>query len=177
MRYTIMAALLTLLASCGMNGNYRDTSVAMDSVATLDIARYQGLWYEIARFPNGFERDCTGVTAHYGPLPDGRISVRNSCRKHSLDAPLTVAEGTARVAAPGQLKVKFVQWLPFEGDYWVLDVTPDYGVSVVGVPSGDFGWILARTPTLDADARDAALTVLRANGYDVSQLIWTEQAG
>ncbi|MEM8788080.1 MAG: lipocalin family protein [Pseudomonadota bacterium] len=171
----VLVAALCLLAACGLNGNYRDTAVPMESVSRLDTAAYAGLWYEIARFPNRFERDCTGVTAEYTLREDGRIGVKNSCRKGALDGPLEVAEGSARVAAPGQLKVKFAEWLPFEGDYWVLDVTEDYDVAVIGVPSGDFGWILARTPTLEADDLAAALSVLRDAGYDTDRLTYTLQ--
>ncbi|WP_112324075.1 lipocalin family protein [Oceanibium sediminis] len=175
LRQSLSLGAILVLAACGMNGNYRDTSVQMDSVAALDIERYTGKWYEIARFPNGFEEGCVGVTAEYAKREDGRISVTNTCRKDTLDGPVEVAEGIARIASPGQLKVKFVQWLPFAGDYWVLDVTPDYSVAVVGEPSGDFGWILARTPTLDDAQLQDALSVLKADGYDTSKLVYPEQ--
>ena len=168
------AGLALLLSACG-GGDYRDTSVPMKSVSQLDVERYAGTWYEIARFPNSFEEGCAGVTAEYALRDDGRITVVNTCRKGGLDGEVDRAEGIARVAAPGQLKVKFVKWLPFEGDYWVLDVTEDYDLAVVGTPSGDFGWILARNPQIDAAARDRALEVLRADGYDVERLHWTEQ--
>jgi apolipoprotein D and lipocalin family protein len=173
--YMILTAL-ALTAGCDDTGGYRDTDVPMRSVATLDTARYLGTWYEIARFPNRFEEDCTGVTAAYNLRDDGRISVTNTCRKGALDGPVEVAEGVARIAAPGQLKVKFVWWLPFEGDYWVLDVTPDYTVAVVGEPEGDFGWILARTPQIDSTALLGARAVLEEFGYDTTQLLATVQA-
>ena len=96
-----------------------------------------------------------------------------ACRAASRPA----TRGSARVAAPGQLKVKFVEWLPFEGDYWVLDVTDDYDVAVVGEPSGDFGWILARTPQIAPAALEAARAVLREDGYDVARLTYTIQPG
>lgn len=173
LRAMVFAALI--LAGCGTNGNYRDTAVPLQSVAQLDTDAYQGLWYEIARFPNFFETDCTGVTAEYALRENGKINVKNSCRKGALDGELRVAEGVARVVAPGQLKVKFAEWLPFEGDYWVIGLPADGQVSVVGVPSGDFGWILARTPVLEPDVRDAALAVLNQAGYDTNRLIWTVQ--
>ncbi len=168
-----MAALV--LVGCGASGNYRDTAVPLESVARLDTDAYLGLWYEIARFPNFFERGCTGVTAEYALRENGKINVKNSCRKGALDGQLEVADGVARVVAPGQLKVKFAEWLPFEGDYWVIGLPADGQVSVVGVPSGDFGWILARTPELEADARDAALAILTKAGYDTTRLVWTVQ--
>lgn len=174
MRYGAFVLLLGLVA-CGTQGNYRDTAIPLQSVAALDTQSYLGKWYEIARFPNFFEEGCTGVTAEYGQRPDGRISVKNTCLKGGLDGPVEVADGSARVVGPGQLKVKFVEWLPFEGDYWVIGLPDDGQVSVVGVPSGDFGWILARTPRLDEAQREAALATLKRAGYDTSALIWTVQ--
>ncbi|MEM9228263.1 MAG: lipocalin family protein [Pseudomonadota bacterium] len=171
----VICATLLALTGCSGYGNYRDTSITMESVSQLETERYLGLWYEIARFPNFFEEGCAGVTAEYALRPDGRINVLNTCREGSVDGIEDQAEGVARVVAPGQLKVKFVEWLPFEGDYWVIGLTEDYTVSVVGEPEGDFGWILARTSALGSAQRDEALAVLERFGYDTSQLIWTDQ--
>ena len=155
---------------------FRDTSVPMRVQADVDLARYQGLWFEIARYPNRFERDCVAVTAEYALLSDGQIEVRNSCRKHSFDGRLTVAEGRARVEGPGRLSVNFVRLLPFiRGDYYILDVTPDYSVAVVGEPSGRFGWILARSPRLTPAELTRAQAVLERNGYDLRELYYTPQ--
>lgn len=154
---------------------YRDRSVDMRSVQ-VDLDRYFGKWYEIARFPNRFETDCVGVTAEYAPRADGKISVINSCRKGALDGPLDRIEGEAWVVAPGQLKVTFVPWLPFaRGDYWVLHVEPDYSVAVVGEPKGKTGWILGRETGLDPARMDRALAALKANGYDTSKLYMVPQ--
>ena len=95
----------------------------------------------------------------------------NTCRQGSPTGPVEVAEGTARVEGPGQLSVNFVSFLPFiRGDYFVLDVTPDYSVAVVGEPRRRFGWVLARSPQLSPQAYQRALDVLTRNGYDVSAL-------
>lgn len=169
---SLAAALALILSLSGAEAQrHRDTAVPMQPVADLDLDRYLGLWYEIARYPNRFERDCVAVTAEYTRLDDGRIGVRNSCRKISFDGRLDVAEGTARVEGPGRLSVNFVRFLPFvRGDYWVLDVTPDYTVAVVGEPSGRFGWILARSPRISEAAWTRALTALERNGYDTGGL-------
>lgn len=174
LRHYSLGAVL-LLAACGMNGNYRDTSITMESAERLEVERYLGLWYEIARFPNGFEEGCAGVTAAYARRDDGRISVTNSCRQGGLDGEVEVADGVARVVAPGQLKVKFVEWLPFEGDYWVIGLDEDYDWAVVGEPAGDFGWILARSPQPAAADVEAAREVLTRFGYDVGALTYTVQ--
>jgi len=146
---------------------YRDLARPMLTVA-VDIDRYLGLWYEIARFPNRFERGCRDVTAEYGRRPDGTLSVTNRCRR---GARTETARGRAEVLAPGKLAVTFVAWLPFtRGDYWVLHVAEDYSLAVVGEPSGRSGWILARRPDIAPEAWDKAISVLAAVGYDTDRL-------
>jgi apolipoprotein D and lipocalin family protein len=167
--------LAALLAACGPAIPYRDQDIRIKSVESLDIARYAGRWYEIARFPNSFEKDCVAVTADYALRPDGKVSVTNTCRKNSFDGPVEVAEGTAEVVAPGQLKVKFVDWLPFAGDYWVLYVSPDYDLAVVGAPAGTTGWVLARSPNPDPELLDRGYEALRKNGYRTNEMIRTPQ--
>jgi apolipoprotein D and lipocalin family protein len=136
------------------------------------VKQYLGLWYEIARFPNRFEKDCQSVTAEYAPKKDGKVSVTNTCRVGSADGPVKTANGVARVEAPGQLSVTFVPWLPFaRGDYWVLSVDDAYSLAVVGALKGTTGWILARTPTISAAQREAAEKILTKNGYDTSKLM------
>ena len=164
-----IAAALGLAAPA--DARYRDTSRPIGVVVNLDIERYLGRWYEIARFPNRFERGCVGVTADYAMREDGKISVVNTCRKGSLDGPVEVAEGVASVVAPGKLEVTFVPWLPFaKGDYWVLYVDPAYSFAVVGDPRGRTGWILAREPALAQADFDKAVSVLETMGYDTAQL-------
>lgn len=150
---------------------YRDTSVRMQVVGALDLNRYLGKWYEIARYPNRFEKNCEGVTAEYSLRDDGKIRVLNTCREGAPDGPARTADGQATVAGTGKLKVTFVPWLPFaKGDYWVLHVEPDYSMAVVGEPKGRFGWILSRDKVLPPAEYDKALGVLQANGYDISGL-------
>jgi len=151
---------------------YRDRTVPIVADANLDVKRYLGLWYEIARFPNSFEKGCQGVTAEYVLENDGKISVTNTCRVDRPDGRVKTAKGVARVEAPGQLSVTFVPWLPFaRGDYWVLYVDKAYSLAVVGAPKGTTGWILARTPTISAAQREAAEIVLKKNGYDAGKLV------
>lgn len=170
-RLLILMLVLAAMPVAPAEARYRNTAAPLTVVADLDLTRYLGLWYEVARYPNRFERDCVAVTAEYGALPDGRISVRNSCRRRGFDAPLDVVEGTARVEGPGQLSVNFVRWLPFvRGGYYVLDVTPDYSLAVVGEPGGRFGWVLARSPRITPAQWAHAEAVLRRNGYDLTDL-------
>jgi len=173
MRLAAIAAFAAALftAAPTQAASYRDTSKPIGVVVNLDLDRYAGKWYEIARFPNRFERGCQGVTAEYGKNPDGTISVRNTCRQGSPDGPVEVAEATAEVVGPGKLTVNFVPWLPFaKGDYWVLYVDRSYSFAVVGEPSGKTGWILARSPQMGQSKYDKAISVLQNAGYDTSRL-------
>ncbi len=178
MRPLPLLAATLMLAACA-SGEYRDTSVPMETVARVDLERYAGKWYEIARFPNWFEQDCAGVTAEYAPRSDGRIDVLNTCREGGLDGPVETARGVARAtdATNARLAVKFVQWLPFEGDYWVLHLDEDYQTVAVGNPDGSTGWILARTPEITPERRAGAMAALERNGYDTRRLIEVKQPG
>jgi apolipoprotein D and lipocalin family protein len=167
----ILAALLALPTLA--QAEVRDASVAMQTVGAVDLNRYAGKWYEIARFPNRFEAGCTHVTATYALRGDGDISVANGCTKGGVTE---VIEGKAWVVDTAKLKVTFVPWLGAiaAGDYWVLDLKSNYSMAVVGAPKGGFGWILARKPTLSKADTDRALKVFAANGYDTTQLEWVQ---
>ena len=172
-----LMGLALLLAGCS-SPQYRDQGVSMTTTGPVDLERYQGLWYEIARFPNRFEEGCEGVTAEYTLNPDGTVKVLNTCRQGATDGPIETAEGvaTSNSSDNDKLLVTFVPWLPFaQGDYWILDLDPDYQVVVVGAPSGTTGWILARAPTINEDQKQRALSVLQANGYDTGLLYFTLQ--
>ncbi len=171
-RRGLVSAIAFVLAVPAWAAPYRDRAVEMTTVQELDVQRYLGLWYEIARFPNRFERGCVGVTAEYGLLDNGKISVTNTCREETLDGPVRQAEGIARVEGPGKLSVTFVPWLPFaRGDYWVLGLRPDYSVAVIGAPRGTTGWILARRSQISGEDRDWAESVLQQNGYETDKLL------
>lgn len=166
--FLVALVISALPASAQRHGN---PDAPIRTVEALDLARYAGLWYEIARFPNRFERGCQAVTAEYTLRQDGTIGVRNACRQGAVDGPLRIAEGSARVEGVGRLSVNFVRFLPFvRGDYFVLDVTDDYSLAVVGEPGRDYGWILSRRPRLSAGDYARAVEVLQANGYDGAML-------
>ncbi len=168
--------LCLVLAGCGALGpSYRDESRPISSQADLDPVRYQGLWYEIARFPVSFQTGCTAVTAEYALVSADTLSVKNTCRQDATDGPVRSIEGEAKVAGPGRLSVKFDSVPLISAPYWVLWVDADYRTAVVGVPSGKAGWILNRDPVIPADRLRAALRVLEFNGYDTSRLVRTPQ--
>jgi len=158
-------------------------AAAVTSVPDLDLARYAGKWYEIARYPNRFQKSCAGeVTAEYVLQPDGRIRVINECRR--ADGSLNRAEGVARKASDtgpnAQLKVRFAPaFLSFLsavwGDYWVIGLAADYGYAVVGDPSREYLWILSRTPTMTDSAYRESVAAAAASGFDATRLIRTRQ--
>lgn len=136
-------------------------------VAHVDLARYLGTWYEIRKIPNRFQDHCAGdTTATYSARADSRLNVINRCL--TQDGTWDEADGIARVVDPvsnAKLEVSFVQvfgWNLFWGDYWIVDLAPDYSYVIVGHPQRRYGWVLSRTPTLavDLDPR------LRELGYD-----------
>ena len=143
----------------------------------VDLSQYLGKWYELARYDNRFERDCEAVTAEYGLLPDGGISVRNSCRRGSPSGPLKVATGKARVVPDsGNAKLKVSFFGPFYlGNYWVLDHAENYSWSIVGEPSGRYLWILAREPLPDRAEVEMLYRRAAELGYDTSRLRPTRQ--
>lgn len=153
---------------------YRDTEVPIASKALFETEKYLGTWYEIARFPVPFEAGCAGVTAEYGALPDGQISILNTCR--TLDGAVrSTIEGTAEVVGPGRLAVTFPS-VPFgAADYWVLWTDDGYRTAVVGAPDGRSGWILNRDPVIPPDRLRAAREVLDFNGYDLDRLVMVPQ--
>jgi apolipoprotein D and lipocalin family protein len=136
----------------------------------IDLNRYAGLWYEIGRYENGFERGCEGVTAQYTVRDDGLVGVLNTCRQGAVDGPEKTSEGKAKIVEGSEnakLKVSFFG--PFYvGDYWVLDHADDYSWSIVGEPSGRYLWLLSRTAQPAPSVRDTILTRARALGYDLT---------
>jgi lipocalin/ligand-binding SRPBCC domain-containing protein len=152
------------------------------TVTFVDLDRYAGDWFEIARFPNRFQRQCVGdVRAAYARRSDGRLDVVNRCRTTDGGSE---ARGVARIVDErtfAKLKVRFapawLSWLPMVwGDYWIISLAPDYSWAVVGDPGRDYLWILSRTPSLDDASMEAARAAARENGFNTTRLVPTAQA-
>ena len=176
MRALKVAALLLPLIACACSAPppvNRSGNVPLTTVKTVDLERYAGLWYEVARYQNDFEKNCVAATAQYMPNKDGSIKVLNRCRKFKLDGDQDVVEGRARVVSPGKLAVSFF-W-PFEGDYWILDLADDYSWALVGEPEGRYLWILSRKPHLEDDLKLSLEAKLKTLGYNTDALYWTPQ--
>ena len=140
------------------------------ALPAVDLDRYAGTWYEIARIPNRFQNDCVGAaTATYGLRDDGRIDVINRCLED--DGEVNEIEGIARLDKKGgaRLEVSFFSilgWRPIWGDYWILDLGEEYETSVVGEGSRKYGWVLSRTPTVSDGRLAELMDALRDQGYD-----------
>lgn len=151
-------------------------SETMQTVPHVDLNRYQGRWYEIVRLPLYWENKCaSNVTATYTLRTDGRITILNQCRK--TDGSISESTGTARPASKdgpnSRLKVTFF-W-PFQGDYWILDLDPDYKWALVGTPNRKNLWVLSRNPHPDKEILDRLLEKAKKLGFDTSRLIYTKQ--
>ena len=151
-----------------------NTSVP-EPAKSVDLQRYLGVWFEIARYDQRFERSCTaGVTATYSLRADGSINVVNRCRRS--DGSIKEALGRAKIVdrtTNAKLKVSFFG--PFYGDYWILDHADDYSWSIVGEPSGRYLWMLSRRSNPGQAAIQELVRRAQGLGYDTRPLIYTEQ--
>lgn len=170
----LVCVVVVLCPACAANGVKGDSPLR--TVPAVDIGRYMGTWYEIASYPTSFQKGCTATKATYRLLESGKVEVVNECRRGGLDGRLTEAKGKAKVVDPGtnaRLKVTFF-W-PFYGDYWIIDLGPNYEYAVVGHPDRTYLWILSRTAVMDEAMYDQILGRIRQNGYDTTKLVKTVQ--
>ena len=150
------------------------------TVPAVDLSKYAGTWYEVAKFPNRFQRKCIGdVAAHYAIRDDGRIDVTNRCRTE--DSETDEARGVARVVDSdtfARLEVRFapklLSFLPSVwGDYWIIGLDPSYRWSTVGSPDRKYLWILARQADLSPELYARAVAAAGDNGFDIARLVKT----
>lgn len=149
------------------------------TVGQVDLQRYQGTWYELARLPMFFQRNCVRSEAHYALQNDGSVAVTNRCE--TGDGEWEQAKGEAVPQQPGQtdkLWVRFDNWFSnlfpglTKGHYWILYLDDGYNVALVGSPDRDYLWLLSREAEVDAATRGTLLEEARQRGYDTSELIW-----
>ena len=147
----------------------------LKTVAHVDLERYLGKWYEIARYDHSFERGCSEVEAIYTKRDDGMIGVLNRCFIKENNK-TKEAHGRAKVAdeeTNSKLKVTFF-W-PFYGNYWIVMLGSQYEYAVIGEPSRKYFWILSRTKELEHSTQEKILSQMASLGYDKSQLIWARK--
>lgn len=148
----------------------------LKTVESVDVKRYMGTWYEIAKFPQRFQKGLVGVTATYTLLPNGKVGVINSGYKEDFNGKLKTVKGKAWVVdtvTNAKLKVSFF-W-PFSGSYWILELGKDYEYAVIGEGSRNYLWILSRTPQMDKAIYNELLKRLQEKGFNISKLETTPQ--
>ena len=145
----------------------------LEVVPHVELEKYLGKWYEIARLPFRFEDGCTDITATYSLSKDGNVSVLNECLR---DGKLKQAKGKAKVvdkSTGAKLKVTFF-W-PFYGDYWIIKLGQDYNYAVVGTPDRNYLWILSRTPQMAESLFSELIEFVNDKGFNTANLIKTTQ--
>lgn len=169
-----LASLVILVAA---SSGPKDKPLPVETVKEVDLARYMGKWFEIAAFPQRFQKGCHCTTAEYELTAKGYVRVVNICRRGGSDGKVSRASGKAWVV-PGsgnaRLKVQFF-W-PFKGNYWIVDLADDYSYAVVGDPTRKYLWILSRTPRMDPVLYTEIVARVVAQGFDASRLVASDQS-
>lgn len=166
-----------LFAATAIISSCSKSHAPLSTVPTVDLNRYQGRWYEIARLPQRYEKGCHCVYAEYSLTQQGYVQVVNVCRKGGPNGKVESAKGKAFPVAGSQnskLKVQFF-W-PFKGDYWILALDPAYQHVLVGAPDRESLWVLSRTPQLDQSTYQQLVRTAKQMGFPVEQLLVTDQS-
>ena len=167
-KYLLILSLSLLFIGCSTK------YPLLPTVEKVDIEKYKGTWYEIARFEHFFEKGCKNVTATYELKSDGDIQVINRCTMIE-DQKKKEAIGVAYAVDSTNSKLKVSFFRPFYGDYYILDLADDYSYALVGAPSRELLWILSRTKTIDESTKEKILAKLPLLGFDKEKFIWTIQ--
>jgi apolipoprotein D and lipocalin family protein len=172
----VFVSVLFLIGISAWPGNSSNGKAPLQTVNSVDLNRYMGDWYEIARTPNRFQSRCVSDTsAHYELMPNGKVSIKNECRIGN--GKMEIAKGKGSVEdkdSKAKLRVSFF-W-PFSGDYWIIVLDKDYRYAVVGEPDRKNLWVLSRTPSLDQHTYDEILKRIQAQGYEISRVQKTTQS-
>jgi apolipoprotein D and lipocalin family protein len=168
----ILALVCLAVSACSLSACANEP---LDVAPSVDLARFQGQWFEIAKLPRLTQAACTGTTAFY-KLRDGGMDVVNECHLDKLDGKLKSSAARVSTTSEGQAAKLSIDVGGFFGDYWILEVGDSYEYAVVGVPSRDYLWIMSRTPKLDQAKLDGILARTKAAKFDTSRLEFTLQA-
>lgn len=171
LRTMTLMMLTSILWSC------KSSHPPLETVEYVDLDRYVGTWYDVASFPQRFQKGCHCTSATYAQ-EDGYVSVINACNKDSIDGVRSVANGKAFITdeeTNAKLKVQFF-W-PFKGKYWIIGLDDNYQYAVIGEPSRRYLWILSRTPMLSAELYNEAVKIARSKGFPVENLERVEHNG
>lgn len=174
------SVILVITMIIGAFANASSGYPQLETVDKVDLQRYLGKWFEIARFDQKFQKNCTAVTAEYKLRKNGTIKVINKCRKFNPNGKLKVAIGRARVTdknSNAKLRVQFfLRFLNIgflSGNYWILDLGEDYDYALIGDPSRKYLWILSRTKEMDERTYLGLVQKAETLGFDTSKLLKT----
>ena len=174
-RMILISTLVLLAAAAGCKAHAKTTTIDRSTVDLLDLKKYMGRWYEIARFDHSFERNLEQCEAFYALLPDNRVSVTNSGINIKTDKK-KISYGKAKLGdREGQLKVSF--FLFFYSDYNILALGEGYDWALVGSKSPKYLWILSRRPVMDEKTYSHIVDIAKERGYDTSKLMRVSQLG
>ena len=148
----------------------------LQTVPYVDLKKYAGKWYEIASFPQRFQKGCNCTTAEYTLTDKDYVIVENRCNKDSINGKQSYIKGKAFVVEKsGNAKLKVQFFWPFKGKYWIIDLADDYSYAVVGHPNRKYLWILSRTPVMDEAIYKKIISRINENGFDISKINRTKQ--
>lgn len=173
---TLLLLLFTSILQISCSNSIKSD---LQTVSKVDLDRYQGTWYEIAKYENSFQKDCLATRAKYKINENNSVNVINECK--NVDGGLNRAEGTALVEdqkSNAKLKVSFVPFLQrfgiFSGDYWIIELDPEYRYAVVGHPERTYLWILSRSPIMDEETlEELKIKITEHHKYSLDKLITT----
>jgi apolipoprotein D and lipocalin family protein len=167
----IISIVIVVLVMFAKDSNATNDPLPVTSVQNVDLARYMGVWYEIARFEHFFQKGCRGSTASYMLSPAGEIEVINRC-VNEKNKNLREAKGRAWSVDPnGNARLKVSFFWPFRTDYWIIDLGREYEYAVVGSPNRKYLWILARKPVMEKDVYKHILGLVANQGFDIEKLV------
>ena len=148
----------------------------LETVPFVDLNKYAGKWYEIASFPQRFQKGCNCTTAEYTATDKGYVIVENRCNKDSVNGKQSYIKGKAFVVKnSGNAKLRVQFFWPFRADYWIIDLANDYSYAVVGHPNRKYLWILSRTPQMQDSVYQQITQKIANKGFDISKLNRTNQ--
>jgi len=165
----ILTLIFSMLTAVAM-------SQTLQTVPYVDLKKYAGKWYEIASFPQRFQKGCNCTTAEYTPTDKGYVIVENRCNKDSINGKQSYIKGKAFVVEnSGNAKLKVQFFWPFRGKYWIIDLADDYSYAVVGHPNRKYLWILSRTSSINDTTYQQIISRLQKNGFDITKIRLTKQ--
>lgn len=148
----------------------------LQAVPYVNLEKYAGKWYEVASFPQRFQKGCHCTTAEYTVSDKGFVIVENRCNRDSVNGKPSYIKGKAFVVKnSGNAKLKVQFFWPFTGKYWIIDLAEDYSYAVVGHPNRKYLWILSRTPVMEEDIYEKIIAGVKDKGFDITQIKRTKQ--